>query len=231
MKTILLLTIAILNAMCMNSSNSNDASNTHQTVVNTINSKTNVDQFNSICVSGPMNVVLTQGRRCSVTVESGSQEAFNNLVVYVKDNTLIVTTKQGSNNVNMAQVTVNVATPSIEGLEMTGSGNLSTLSDFKTKNARLLVTGSGNIILCNPFTCQQMNVEVTGSGTVSVNQLKAKNLVSSVTGSGEVQYSNLDVKDAVSEVTGSGNISLSGKVGNHTKHVTGSGNVDTLGMR
>jgi hypothetical protein len=76
-----------------------------------------------------------------------------------------------------------------------------------------------------------MNVEVTGSGTVSVNQLKAKNLVSSVTGSGEVQYSNLDVKDAVSEVTSSGNISLSGKVGNHTKHVTGSGNVDTLGMR
>lgn len=231
MKTILLLVIAFLNATCMNSSVSSNAMSTHETQVNTINKKTKVDEFRNIQVAGPLNVVLTKDKRCSVTVEGNSQEALNNLVIYVKDNTLIVTTKGKANNVNMEQLRINVTAPTIEGLEMAGSGNLSTLSDFTAQKAHMEVTGSGNIILSNPFTCQQMAVTTTGSGNISVNKLKAKKLITSITGSGEVNFNNLDVKDAVSEITGSGNINLRGKVGSHTKHVTGSGNIDTLGMR
>lgn len=231
MKTILLLAIAILNATCMNSSVATNSGSTHETQVSVMNSKTKVNEFRNISVAGPMNVILTNDRRCSVTVESNDQKAFDNLVVYVDDNTLIVTTKRGANNVNMDQLTVKVAAPTIEGLEMTGSGNLSTLSAFTAKDAHLEVTGSGNIILSNPFTCQKMNVEVTGSGNVSINKLKAHQLTTSITGSGDVQYNSLDVKDAVSEIAGSGNISMRGKVGHHTKHVAGSGDIDTLGMR
>ena len=231
MKTILLLAIAILNATCMNSSVASNSGSTHETQVSVMNAKTKVSQFSNICVAGPLNVVLTKDKRCSVTVEGNSQEALKNLVVYVKDNTLIVTTKAGANNVNMEQLRVNVTAPTIEGLEMAGSGNLSTLSDFTAQKAHMEVTGSGNIILSNPFTCQQMAIKTTGSGNISVNKLKAKQLTTSITGSGEVNFNNLDVKDAVSEITGSGNINLRGKVGSHTKHVTGSGNIDTLGMR
>ena len=231
MKTILLLAIAILNATCMNSSVASNSGSTHESQVSVMNTKTKVDQFSNISVSGPLNVILTKDKRCSVTVEGNSQEALKNLVVYVKDNTLIVTTKAGANNVNMEQLRVNVTAPTIEGLEMAGSGNLSTLSDFTTQKAHMEVTGSGNIILSNPFTCQQMAIKTTGSGNISVNKLKATRLTTSITGSGEVNFNNLDVNDAVSEITGSGNISLRGKVGSHTKHVTGSGNIDTLGMR
>ena len=231
MKTILLLAIAILNATCMNSSVSANATSTQETVVNAMNTRTKVNQFSNISVCGPLNVVLTKDKRCSVTVEGDSQEALKNLVVYVKDNTLIVTTKPGVNNVNMEQLRVNVTAPTIEGLEMAGSGNLSTLSDFTAQKAHMEVTGSGNIIMSNPFICQQMVIKTTGSGNISVNKLKAKKLITSITGSGEVDFNNLDVKDAVSEITGSGNISLSGKVGSHTKHVTGSGQVDTIGVR
>ena len=215
----------------MNSSVASNSGSTHESQVSVMNTKTKVDQFSNICVAGPLNVILTKDKRCSVTVEGNSQEALKNLVVYVKDNTLIVTTKAGANNVNMGQLRVNVTAPTIEGLEMAGSGNLSTLSDFSTQKAHMEVTGSGNIILSNPFTCQQMAIKTTGSGNISVNKLKATRLTTSITGSGEVNFNNLDVKDAVSEITGSGNISLRGKVGSHTKHVTGSGNIDTLGMR
>lgn len=230
MKTILLFVIAVLNATCMNSSVTTNSGNTHESVVSALNTKTKVNEFRNIEVAGPLNVIVTKDRRCSVTVEGDNQEALNSLVVYVEDNTLIVTTKRGS-RVNMDQLRVQVTAPTVEGLEMTGSGNLSTMSDFTAKDAHMTVTGSGNIVMSNPFTCQKMTIETTGSGNISVNTLKAKLLTTSITGSGDVQFNNLDVKDAVSEITGSGNINLRGKVGNHTKHVTGSGNIDTLGMR
>ncbi len=230
MKTILLFVIAVLNATCMNSSVTTNSGSTHESVVSALNTKTKVNEFRNIEVAGPLNVIVTKDRRCSVTVEGDNQEALNSLVVYVEDNNLIVTTKRGS-RVNMDQLRVHVTAPTVEGFEMTGSGNLSTMSDFTAKNAHMTVTGSGNIVMSNPFTCQKMTIETTGSGNISVNTLKARLLTTSITGSGDVQFNNLDVKDAVSEITGSGNINLRGKVGNHTKHVTGSGNIDTLGMR
>lgn len=208
--------------------------NTHETQVSVMNQETAMSDFDKVDVAGSMNVVLEQGDECSVTVKGENEEAFLNLVVYVKRSTLIIETKKtligNLFSKGMDGITVYVTTPTIKKISMAGSGQFTTESPISGKDLKVSLAGSGNVMFKELLTCDKLHVDLAGSGNVIVKTLKANMLHTNIAGSGNAEYQNLDVAYAKSNIAGSGNVILQGKVGSHKEGIAGSGKVDLTGL-
>ena len=206
----------------------------HKTEVRELNTPTTMKDFCGISVAGAMNVVLNQGDKPSVLIKSNDKEILDKIVIYIKDNTLNIETKKkflGFNGfTNWDDITIYVTAPTIESLELAGSGNITTDEPIDADNVNVEIAGSGDIDISGGFTCNTLDVEVAGSGNVSFDQLKANRLRTSIAGSGNVSYNNMNVINVSSEIAGSGNIIMKGKASHHSENVLGSGNVDISGL-
>lgn len=205
----------------------------HKTEVGHLNTVTAMKDFDGISVAGAMNVVLVQGNGPSVQVKGDNKETFDQLVIYVEDNTLIIDSKDnakffgfmGSNSFD--DITVYVTMPSIKAIELAGSGNITASEAINADDVDVEIAGSGNIEFKGSFSCNRLSVSVAGSGDATFNKIKANKITTSIAGSGNVAYYNMGVTNVDSEIAGSGNIILDGKVAHHTENIIGSGNVDT----
>ena len=167
-------------------------------------------------------------------MKGDNEEAFKNLVVYVKRGTLYIETKKafmrGMFSNGMEGITVYVTTPTINKIAMAGSGQFTTESPISGKDLKVALAGSGDVVFKKLLTCDNMHVELAGSGNVTVKQLKADRLHTNIAGSGNAEYQNLDVASVKSNIAGSGNVILQGKVGNHKEGIASSGSVDISGI-
>lgn len=206
----------------------------HKTEVKGLNTLTSMKDFSTICVAGAMNVILNQGDKPCVLIKGSDKELLDKIVIYVKNNTLNIETKKkffGFNGfTNWDNITIYVTAPTIESLELAGSGNITTDEPIDADNVNVEIAGSGDIDISGGFTCNTLDVEVAGSGNVSFDQLKANRLRTSIAGSGNVSYNNMNVINVSSEIAGSGNIIMKGKASHHSENVLGSGNVDISGL-
>lgn len=206
----------------------------HKTEVRELNTPTTMKDFCCISVAGAMNVVLNQGDKPNVLIKSNDKEILDKIVIYVKDNTLNIETKKKflcfNGFTNWDNITIYVTAPTIESLELAGSGNITTDEPIDADNVNVEIAGSGDIDISGGFTCNTLDVEVAGSGNVSFDQLKANRLRTSIAGSGNVSYNNMNVINVSSEIAGSGNIIMKGKASHHSENVLGTGNVDISGL-
>ncbi|RYY91206.1 MAG: hypothetical protein EOO11_23060, partial [Chitinophagaceae bacterium] len=99
--------------------------------------------FSRIELTGPMDLVLTQGGTPGVRVETDE-----NLQQYVETNvdgnTLHVQLRDGYSIGGKASMKVYVTTPSLSELEVTGSGDVTSGGRFNGNRLNITVTGSGS---------------------------------------------------------------------------------------
>ncbi|MBR5087676.1 MAG: DUF2807 domain-containing protein [Muribaculaceae bacterium] len=233
MRKIQTLAIVVISTLLLSSCVVGNA-RTHKTQVKNINQETAMSRFDGISVAGSMNVELIQGDEYSVLVKGADSESFDKLVIYVKDNTLNIETKNEffdfvSTN-NMREVTVYVTTPDIKDISCAGSGTLTAKKPINTGTLHLSIAGSGDVAFNDQLSCNNLKVDIAGSSDVTFKHLKADILKTSIAGSGSVVYKDMDVDEAVSSIAGSGKIILQGKVSKHSEDVAGSGNIDTKGI-
>lgn len=207
---------------------------THDTEVSQLNEEVALDTFNGICAAGSVDVVLAQGDKYGAAIRANNQEVIDYLVIYVKNNTLNIETKDKSLNKNIFDdfddVVVYVTTPDINSIDLTGSGDVKICTPFKTSDVVIQLAGAGDIDIEGLFTCNNLSVSIAGTGDVEFDQIKAINVNTSIAGSGSVEYRNMDVENAVSRIAGAGDIKLQGKVKTHSEDIAGSGTIDTSGL-
>lgn len=207
---------------------------THKTQVSSMNQKTELQAFDEVSVAGSMNVVITQGNGYNVTVKGSDSKAFENLVIYVKGNELNIETKKKfmgfSSSSNMEGITVYVTMPTIEDIDLAGSGKITVNRPVTANDFHMDIAGSGDIVINDLLTCKKLEVDIAGSGNVLVKHLKANKLDTDIAGSGYAEFGDIDVDFVESDIAGSGNIKLQGRAARHTEGITGSGNVDFSGL-
>ncbi len=202
----------------------------------------NVHGFTKLESEGQATVVLQQGQEFKVEVETD-----DNIMPYVdtrkEGDRLIISMKGDVNISNSKGINILVQMPSVQEIELEGSGSLKGVGQFyDADKLELSSAGSGNIAMS--VKSPSIDVSIAGSGSVDLNgetrdldisiggsgdyhgeNLKGENVKVSIGGSGTAKVFasvNLDIS-----VAGSGDIYYKGSP-NITKSIVGSGTVKSL---
>ena len=165
-----------------------------------------VEPFDEVSLDGSCNVVFELGDESRVRIEGPKEDlAFVN--VYVEEEVLHIADREKTKDID---VTVYVYTPVFKKLALNGAGNVSVPKPIKADNCAITLSGAGNITIAD-LTCRALGLNLSGAGNIT--------------------FDNLTANQVDTNLSGAGNVKLNGKVDRHNDRVTGSGTIDTSGLR
>lgn len=179
--------------------------------------------FSAISSAGSFDVIITMGNKESLRME-GDESVMDEIETKVEDGTLKIRFKNNKNlwkwN-NKGKVTVYVNAKSLNGLSLSGSGDMQVKGAIKGEKLDTRVSGSGNMVFTANVT--DFNAAISGSGNMTANGSAGTSEIA-VSGSGNFTGKNLKTDETNIRVSGSGNVSIYADKSLNAK-VSGSGNV------
>jgi len=176
-----------------------------------------LSQFDSVEVSGSIDVKITRGEKLKCVVEGD-----DNIIPLVK-------TEVSNRNLNIyvdqsfsIQQTVNVylEVPEISGVLLSGSGNIE-FTDVTGDRVEISIDGSGDITATGEV--ENLTAEINGSGDMHLFNLYSENATVEINGSGDVEVRVNNSLDC--EINGSGDIHYTGNPATVKRSVNGSGDI------
>lgn len=188
--------------------------------------KRNVSAFTKVSFKMPGKLYLKQGTSNSVELE-GDKESLEKIEVKVEDGRLIIGLKNENGWANWREwdnekITAYVSIVSVEGLSVSGSGDLIAQTKIKCDNLDVKVSGSGN--LTAEVDAGDVNGKVSGSGDMSLRG-KMKSFDSDISGSGKISLDGNIEGSVEIGISGSGRFMASGSASEIKTNISGSGKV------
>ncbi len=169
-----------------------------------------VKDFKSIDVMTSANVYVKQSATFKVEVEAQKNiEAVVETVV--EEGTLKIKLKKGTWNLSFEKLNIYVEMPTVENLEISGSGDLTAETALTGDKITLDIVGSGNIMVEKGLTAKTLKIAIGGSGDIKVD--------------------NILVDELSTKIAGSGGLILTGKADKADYHVSGSGDIDAKKLK
>lgn len=182
-----------------------------------------VENFNKISFQYPGKLYLKQGSPQRVEIEA-SKDVLAEVETEVEGSRLVIG-KPGKwydwNWKDADEIIVYITVPSIEGLNVSGSGDIIGQSKFTTGDLDLKVSGSGSLKM-EADASGDVEANVSGSGDIDLRG-KCRSFNSDVSGSGKVILSMAVSGVADFGVSGSGRIEASGSAQSVRTNISGSG--------
>lgn len=162
------------------------------------------DAFDKIDLSIDANVIYVQDSVYSIRV-TGQANILEVLTTTVSNNKLLI---DYSRNVWKAkQVTIEVHSPNIREMELSGSGNITVEGAVTTDNLQLGIYGSGNISIPS-VTADDITAKISGSGNMSITAGTTNTQSYDISGSGNINAEDLVSNRTDAEISGSGSITV-----------------------
>jgi hypothetical protein len=174
--------------------------------------------FNQISLKGSGKVILTKGENQNVRVNT-DDNIMPHIQTEVKNGKLVISHER--NNLRPTVLKFHITVANLEGVSISGSGDINGNDEFNSDNFYADIAGSGDIAI--KVSANRLESNISGSGSIyltgSTNSYDA-----TITGSGDVDAFELRAQDSPVVITGSGNcrISVSDKL---RVKITGSGDV------
>ena len=163
----------------------------------------NVENFTSIQLSISADVYLTQADGYSFTIE-GDKSSLEKVITEVRGNTLAIKTERLNQRFLKSDIKIYITMPDIEGLAISGSGDIKAITPLITRDLSLSISGSGDIAIPN-LTLKSLNAAVSGSGDIAISgQGIASEANVKISGSGDVMLKGIRFQNADISIAGSG---------------------------
>ena len=169
---------------------------------NMITKTRNVGEFDKVAVGGSFDVKLIAGTEGSVTIKV-DENLLEYLVTKVEDGKLKLRWKKGINISARKGILITVPFKDIEGVSLSGSGDVYSEDTIKADKFRAALSGSGNVKLS--VDAQEVSSAISGSGDIDLVG-STKQLKCSISGSGNIRAYELKSNNADVRIAGSGNI-------------------------
>lgn len=205
----------------------------HPTQVTKTGEKVVLSSFDEINMSCPFEVNYEPGGSPSVLLDA-PEDVFKYITIYVKDNVLHIATNNsvtnGGMNLDFSKVKVNVTSPQLKEVELSGSGNFNARTVNTPEDFEIQVAGSGNVDMVK-LACDDVDIQVAGSGKVAISTIICKEIEANMAGSGSIICMNVKANEVKTNVAGSGKVRFKGSAAKHKENVTGSGTVDVSELK
>ncbi|MDQ3192250.1 MAG: DUF2807 domain-containing protein [Bacteroidota bacterium] len=160
-----------------------------------------IDSFNAIHLSSSQGVTLSQGVEQKIEIKA-PENIIELLNTSVKNNIWEISFQEC---VKAGTIEINITTPTIEAITITGSGSVKSLNNLNVNQMSISVSGSGNADLM--LNAQEISTNISGSGNVKLNG-SATNHKANVVGSGDIKASDFITVETKITITGSGDASV-----------------------
>ncbi len=191
---------------------------------NVITNTREVGSFDNIGVSGSFDVDLVKGKEGKIEIKI-EKNLLPYLITEVKDGELKIKWKKGTNIRNHRGVHLTVYFNSINGVALSGSGEIIGKDLIESNNFKVAISGSGEINL--NLNVNDIQSRISGSGDLTFKG-STKSFTSSVSGSGDVEAYGLQTDKADIKVSGSGDMTITVKNELYAR-VSGSGDISYKG--
>lgn len=191
----------------------------------------NAESFAAIKLIGSENILYSQSTNGKSSIKVyASDNVMDLLDIRVENGTLVVNYKKNTTIWGKSSVTVIASSPSLNKVEILGSGDVSLKTAIKSDNLSLLVQGSGDIE-GTKVTCNQISTELQGSGDITIKNINSQLVSASLEGSGDIELGG-DTQSAKYDAIGSGDIDA-GKLRsqNVNASLTGSGDITCYAVK
>ena len=189
-----------------------------------------VDPFSEISLRIGAKVHLEQGAKQNLEIVAKSS-TLDEIITEVKDGKLIIRFPNKDyfwKTFQPGEVTIYITTPEINGLGVSGSGDIIAENEIKTKILDLGVSGSGNIRL-SELSAERIKSSISGSGDIVLaGKEAAQDLSVAISGSGNFKGMNFSADDVSVKIAGSGNVDVEANKNLYVR-LAGSGNVTYKG--
>lgn len=189
-----------------------------------------VDAFTEISLRIGAKVHLEQGEKQNLEIIA-KPSTLEEIITEVKDGKLIIRFPNKDffwKTFQPGDITINITTPEINGLGVSGSGDIIAEDQIKTKILDLAVSGSGNIRLSD-LSAERVKSAISGSGDIVLaGKTAAQDLSVAISGSGNFKGLSYSADDVTIKIIGSGNVGI-GANNNLYIRLSGSGNVTYKG--
>lgn len=199
-----------------------------------------VKEFTSVALLGAIDLEISQGPDFSVYIEA-SAEDLPKVKTIVKAGELTISCHDEDAEISECEkVTARVVLPKLDGMLLSGSGDIKGMTPFVSKSLALDLKGSGDIELRLDIeselvtsiagsgdvklsgTGDSVDVKVSGSGAVHAGSFTTRAAIVAISGSGDVE---LDAAESLTvDIKGSGDVRYSGSAA-LTESIKGSGAV------
>ncbi len=171
---------------------------------NIITKTVNTQPYNSVMVSGAMEVFLEKGTegRIEVTADKKIQDK---IIVESDGETLKISIKNPPTFYKTEKIKITVPFQEISKISLNGSGSIEGKNLIQNKSLAIDVNGSGNINLA--IEASILDVQLNGSGDVEING-KATDVEVKTTGSGNFKGKELISENAQIYISGSGDSTI-----------------------
>jgi hypothetical protein len=138
----------------------------------------------------------------------------------VKNGKLIISHEKGE-NLRPTKLNYIITVKDLEGVSISGSGNINGNDEFNSDSFYADIAGSGDISI--KVSAKRLESNISGSGSIYLSG-STNSYDATITGSGDVDAFDLRARDSSVVITGSGNCRLSVSDKLRAK-ITGSGDV------
>lgn len=162
-----------------------------------------IDLASSVVLNTSGDLIIREGAPSLVITAPSS--VLDRLTTSVDDGVLVLDATPGTPGFLLGRITYELTLPSLEGLEINGSGDID--SDVPTGSTLTLeISGSGDLDI-EAIDATAVSLEIVGSGDVELAG-SADTLDIAISGSGDVSSDDLDSADVSVEIDGSGDVSV-----------------------
>jgi hypothetical protein len=202
-----------------------------------------IGSYQSVGLSMAATVYFTPGTDYSLQI-SGQQNILEQIVTQVEGNQLVIREKPGVILKNYDPVRIYITAPDVTGLDVSGSGDIFTDSNWNVNELSTNISGSGKINIAH-INAEKLTAKISGSGTIRATSGKAVREDLTISGSGTIDLRSVEAETTYSTTSGSGDtyiyctgsldvtISGSGNIWYYgtpaiNTHISGSGNLKRL---
>ena len=178
----------------------------------------------SVALPATVNFTVSDDYTCTVRVDENIMEYLD---VKVDDHELLLKRQEKHKNINLraTEFVIDVTAPSLEEINLAGSGTLNVLSPMEEKELEVNLAGSGDVVFHKTVSTRDIELNVAGSGSLVCNELFADELDSNVAGSGDLKVKGGTVTKAEAGVAGSGDCDLYCDIDTLEANIAGSGDI------
>lgn len=224
-KHILIITIAFV-GMMLSSCDFEAYSKTIEGNGNIVTRTYDVSDFNGISAALPakVNYTVSENYSCIVRVDENLLEYLD---IKVKDNDLLLGRLKEHNNTNLkaTEFVIEVTAPSLEEINLAGSGEFNALSPMEGEKLEVNLAGSGDVFFKEKVAVGELEMSVAGSGSIDCKEIVADKLDTNLAGSGDVKVAGGTVREAEAGVAGSGDVVLYCDIETLEADIAGSGDI------
>lgn len=181
-----------------------------------------VSGFSEIKSELPADIIITPAAQYNVRVEA-QQNIIDVIETVLNDGILTLRVKNNTVIKPDSRVKVYVSSPVIEGLMVSGSGNMQVTDVLPSTDLYMKVSGSGNINIPK-LNANSIDANISGSGEININDGSIAQENIEISGSGSMNLSNMAATNSEVKISGSGNARIY-VTGNLKVRITGSGSV------